>query len=408
MIFHPHHTDLKGTLLLPGSKSESNRALMIAGYGGFDAGFKNMSASHDTVLLQKLLCQIRTGKSNIVDCEDAGSVCRFLLTYLCSHEGDWVLTGSERLRQRPIADLVDALKRLGAAIQYFEKDGCLPLKIKGAKVSGGSVPVSVERSSQFASSLLMAAPMWSNGLELELTGSLRSLPYVDMTLSLMRWFGAVAVRDGNNIRVASKPYENRPLTIAPDWSAASYWYEMVALSTSSDLLLKDLHLPSWQGDAAIARMMRDLGVETIIEPEGVRLKKTQCKNQPPRFDFSSTPDLFPAVAATCAGLRREARFTGLATLHLKESDRVVAMANELQKMGAVLESVSDDECRLVPPSDLPRFEDSNPLLIDTYNDHRVAMAMAPLSLLVGAIRMDQPEVVAKSYPGFWEDFRKVL
>lgn len=410
---------------LPASKSESNRALMIAAYGDFAPSFLNLSDSTDTKVLSEalMLCPSQQ-RINVADC---GTAARFLTTYLASREGEWLLTGTERMKQRPIAPLVETLRSLGADIQYVEEDGCLPLRIKGKSIAGGKTSIDMTQSSQFASSLLLAAPMWPEGLELELKGNLNSLPYLDMTLSIMRHFSAQVERNGNRVVVRPRPYHSADFVVSSDWTAASYWYEMAALSDAGEIKLlgfaanhrydslgdvstkvqkpseKPAQISSLQGDALVADWMQQLGVETQPDDDAIILKKVPFGKKIQCFDFSHHPDLFPTIVATCAGLQVEARFTGISTLKLKESDRVKAMQEELAKIGAKLVHIADNELVLKPSLGLPCFSKNAPLLLDSHNDHRVVMALAPLALKMGAVGFDHPEVVEKSYPRFWYD-----
>ena len=390
-------------ITLPASKSESNRALMIAAYGGFEPDFQNLSDSSDTEVFRHVIPSLPPFKGMpegrgiqasvsmpkslpvVVDIADCGTAARFMTTYLACLEGDWLLTGTERMKQRPMAPLVEALKILDTDIQYVEKEGCLPLRIHGKALSGGKTSVDMSQSSQFASSLVLAASMFSQGLELELCGELNSLPYLDMTLALMRHFSAHAERHGKTVVVKPQPYQQQPFTIEPDWTAASYWYEMAAFSEECEIRLRSLSLskgrPNYQGDAIIAEWMSQLGVGTFIEGDDVVLRKIPFEKQPLHFDFSQHPDLYPTMAATCAGLKLDAVFTGLDNLALKESDRVEAMQQELAKLGE------------------PKVH------FCAHNDHRIAMALAPLSMLFGPVAFDHPEVVEKSYPHFWDDAR---
>ena len=405
---------LQCTIQLPASKSESNRALMIAAYGGFAPDFQNLSDSKDTLVLSKALQCAQQGESQI-DISDCGTAARFMTTYLAAHEGNWILTGSQRMRQRPMAPLVEVLTLLGADIQYVEKQGFLPLQIRGKSISGGKVTIFMSQSSQFASSLLLAAPMWPQGLEMELLGDLNSFPYLDMTLAMMRHFGAEVELKDRTITVSPKPYYPNGFMISSDWSSASYWYEVAALSEDCEIRLPSLSLPSLneveafkgrqsvQGDSIISKWMNPLGVMCKEENAVVVLRKKTIEKQSFTFDFPYNPDLFPTMAATCAGLQVAARFTGVANLRNKESDRILAMKMELARIGTVLESVSDDELVLKPSPNLPFFEPSAPLRFNAYGDHRIVMALAPLSLKLGYLTFDHPEVVGKSYPNYWKD-----
>ena len=399
-------------ITLPASKSESNRALMIAAYGGFEPDFQNLSDSKDTLVLKNALLSIDALAPSVarhdmvndevfrhvipsreasvsvpknaqqtIDIADCGTAARFLTTYLACHEGEWLLTGTERMKQRPMAPLVEALRSLDTDIQYVEKEGCLPLHIHGKPISGGKVSIDASVSSQFVSSLLLAAPMWPQGLELQLNGSPSSIPYLAMTLYVLCHFSAQAMRQGNTIIVKPQPYEKQPFAIEPDWSAASYWYEMAAFSEDCEIRLKGLggSSTSLQGDVIIAEWMAQLGVGTFAEGEDIVLRKIPFEKHPLHFDFFNHPDLYPTLAATCAGLGVEAHFTGLDNLHLKESDRVAAMQAELAKL-----------------------QDS-PIRFCSHDDHRIVMALAPLSMLVGPVAFDHPEMVEKSYPTFWND-----
>ena len=388
---------------LPASKSESNRVLMIAAYGGFAPKVQNLSDSNDTQILMEVLQGLPPmsfrekavrlesigGNPCVIDIADCGTAARFLTTYLACHGGHWLLTGTERMCQRPMTPLVEALRSLGADIQYVGKEGCLPLRIKGKSLKGGKVQVDMSQSSQFASSLLLAAPMWSQGLEMEMLGDLSSLPYLDMTLVMMRHFSAQVERTGRTFIVKPIPYQNQTFTIEPDWSAASYWYEMAAFSEECEIKLRSLKVPEpvegpkgrhhLQGDTVIAEWMQQLGVGTFVEGNDVVLRKIPFEKRPLHFDFSQHPDLYPTLAATCAGLRIDTRFTGLDNLALKESNRVEVMEEELAKLG------------------------NSPIHFSSHNDHRIVMALAPLSMLVGEVSFDHPEVVEKSYPDFWKD-----
>ena len=413
---------LRGTVNLPGSKSESNRALMIAAYGGFPLEVDGLSDAHDTVLLKTLLGQVeastslrgasatkqstcrrisnfrrtcgllRSARNDVVDCEDAGTVVRFLLTYLANKPGNWLLTGTERLCQRPMAPLINALRQLGASVTSLrgasatkQPEGSSTegrkstlAQIVGHPIKGGAVTLDTSQSSQFASSLLMAAPTWERGLQLTLTGEPVSMPYLEMTLKMMEHFGVQVARTGNTITVPHQSYQPRQFAVSADWSAASYWYEMMALSDGGDLLLKGLKPHSLQGDAVVAEWFKAFGVITSFKPDGARLTKVPADPHDLVFDFTHAPDLYPAVCATCAALGVDAVFKGTATLSTKESDRLNALKAELSHLG---------ENRV----------------FRTYGDHRIAMALSALWPKFGPIQVDNPSVVNKSYPNFWNE-----
>ena len=389
-------------ITLPASKSESNRALMIAAYGGFTSDFQNLSDSNDTLVLANALQKIQQNNA-VIDIVDCGTAARFLTTFLACHEGEWILTGSERMKQRPIAPLVCCLRNLGADIQYVEKVNCLPLRIVGQSISGGNVQIEMRQSSQFASSLLMAAPTWTRGLEMELLGELSSLPYLEMTLAMMRHFGAEIEQKGRMIRVFPKPYQSMELMVEADWSAASYWFEIAVLSEECEIRLQGLSLSSLQGDVIIAEWMKSLGINTIVDGSTLILQKVPFEKHSLHFDFSAHPDLFPTMAAICAGLQLEAWFSGISNLNIKESDRAVSMAMELAKIGVEMNKIGNDVVVFKPCPQLPRFESFKPLLFEAHNDHRVAMSLAPLTLRIGSVCFDTPQVVEKSYPHFWTD-----
>ena len=405
---------LSGTVNLPRSKSESNRALMIAAYGGFPLQVEHLSEAHDTVLLQQLLAKIehsRADSAQEINCEDAGTVARFLLTYLACRKGVWVMTGTERMQQRPMKPLVDALRQLGADIVCLSRDGFLPMRVTGRPLTGGKAEIDVSQSSQFVSSLVLAAPTWKHGLTLTLKGNPVSIPYLEMTHSMMRLFGAdVSVNDAV-ISVAPKPYKPSPFQVTADWSAASVWYELVALAEKgSSLLLKGLSFDILQGDSSVKEMFRLFGVETSFETEGARLLKATdegCHPQPLVFDVTDTPDLFPALLATCVALHRSSVFYGTRNLMYKESNRVVAMISELSKVYTFINIIKDNSVVVEESFNKNDSLYSNNILFSTNNDHRILMALAPLSVKIGRISFDYPEVVSKSYPGFWVEIESL-
>lgn len=405
-------TSYQGAVSLPGSKSESNRALMIAAYGGFSPAFKGLSNAHDTVLLQSLLQKIEATKGDDViplDAEDAGTAVRFLLPLLSGREGTWLLTGSGRMRQRPIGPLVDALRQIGAEITCLDQEGCLPVRISGKTLVGGTVTLDASQSSQFVSALLLAAPMWEQGLEIQLIGGVASLPYVAMTISMMVRFGAQVYCTERSIKVLPYRYQPYPFKVAADWSAASYWYELAALSDESTILLKGLQQHTLQGDAVLASWYERFGVHTVFDRQGARLSKMASSVEeagPLVFDFNDTPDLFPSVVVTSVALHRHAIFTGVKNLALKESDRVKSLITELNKLYTFINIIEDHKIELFESS-LIDINHYNSVVLETYSDHRVAMALAPLTLLFPFLTLDHPEVVGKSYPDYWREFESL-
>lgn len=391
---------LKGSVSLPGSKSESNRALMIAAYSGFPLQVENLSDAHDTLLLKTLL----EDTSSTIDCEDAGTVARFLLTYLANKPGTWLLTGTPRLCERPMAPLVDALRQLGAEII----GDSLPLKIAGKSLRGGSITLDASQSSQFASSLLLAAPTWEHGLQLTLTGDPVSTPYLQMTIKIMEHYGIQVIREDGTITVAHQPYQYRPFAVSSDWSAASYWYEMMALSDGGELLLKGLINNSLQGDAVVAKWFEHFGVVTIFEEQGARLTKVPADPHDLVFDFSNTPDLFPSIFVTSVALGYRARFQGVQNLSIKESNRVESLISELSKIYTFINIYSGNELVIEKSVLNESFSNTNNVIFKTYLDHRIAMSLAPLAMQIGSFHFDNPDVVTKSYPTFWDDVTKIL
>jgi 3-phosphoshikimate 1-carboxyvinyltransferase len=347
---------------------------------------------------------------DIVDVGAAGTAMRFSTALLSVMEGEHVITGTDRMKQRPIGLLVDALRGLGASVEYVEKEGFPPLKIKGKpKLSGGRVLLSGGVSSQYVSALLMIAPVMRDGLTIELVGEIISRPYIDLTISLMKRFGADAhwVSE-NEVRVESKDYNVEDFFVESDWSAASYWYEMVALSDDAEIVLPGLFCNSCQGDSKVAELFEKLGVATeFVVGEGfdacVRLYKTGNVCERFDYDFVDQPDLAQTFVVCCCMLGVPFRFTGLQSLKIKETDRISALEREMAKLGYVI--VEENGCVLSWNGE--RCKGDITPVIDTYEDHRMAMAFAPIALKLGEIRINDPQVVTKSYPRFWDDLKSV-
>ena len=395
---------------LPLSKSEANRYLMLRYYAA--QLLPSFDAADDVNLLRQLLEEIINNDGEevkVIDCDNAGTVLRFLATALSMRKGSFVLTGSDRMRQRPIAELVEALNKLGASICYLENEGYPPLMIEGRDIKGGEVTISAERSSQFVSSLLLAAPSMRDGLSLQLVGDIASQPYIDMTIKMMRDCGIVIDDKDNVIKIKHQHYNCDFVKVESDWSSAAFWYELVALYDDDiNVLLKNLNIESRQADAAAMNMFATLGVSTQQVKEGVIIRKSIVNSQQLTFNFSQCPDLFPAVIATCAGLHVDATFTGVKNLSLKESDRKLAMMTELMKMNVVFENVSDDVLKMKCPDNMPYHTEDNPIIFSSYNDHRIVMALAMLYPKIGTIRIEDKNVVSKSYPDFWADLECFL
>ncbi|MCB0630784.1 MAG: 3-phosphoshikimate 1-carboxyvinyltransferase [Saprospiraceae bacterium] len=395
---------IQASLSLTGSKSISNRALLIRALCDEPFEIKRLAAANDTELMQALLAS----DEEVRDAGPAGTTFRFLTAYLALQPSSQILTGTERMKQRPIGVLVDALRQLGANIEYIEKEGYPPLRIGEAAALGktNQLSISAGTSSQYISALLMIAPVLPGGLELTLEGNIVSRSYIEMTLGLMRYFGVSAEWEGNTVKVAPQKYQARDFTVEADWSAASYHYAMAAFSTELDLQLDGLFADSTQGDAALVPIMEQFGIQSTFNETGVRLTRSD-KPLPPVFewDFILCPDIAQTLAVVCAGLGVQGFFTGLETLSIKETDRITALKQELAKVHAYFSKLparfsaaSQKQFYHVDGkadvSELPTFA--------TYEDHRMAMAFAPLAMF-GTIRIDEPMVVEKSYPHFYED-----
>ena len=395
---------LRGTVALPASKSIPARALLLARLAGGGWTVENAARCDDTAALRHGLATADT----VVDVGAAGTAMRFLTAWLCTQPGTRVITGSERMRQRPIGILVDALRRMGADIRYEAAEGFPPLRITGGKLRGGELKMPASVSSQYVSALLMIAPGLSGGLRLHLTGHVASRPYIDMTLALMRRFGAQAGwTDTQTLRVAEGPYASEGhFAVEADWSAASYWYELVALTPDSQarVELPGLTSRSLQGDAVVSRLFEPLGVQSEFTPTGVTLTKGTAAAQLPATDFSDCPDLAQTLVVACAMAGRPFRFTGLASLKIKETDRTAALCRELARLGVTLREEGDDTLQW----DGTRQPAEATPVIATYDDHRMAMAFAPAALRHAGLGIAAPGVVSKSYPGFWTDYARLL
>ena len=396
------------TIPLASSKSESNRALIIDALTGFRCDLKNLSTARDTQTMIRLLkSNDRNDGPQTADVLDAGTTMRFLTAYFAVTGQKKTMTGTPRMCERPIGILVDALRTLGADITYLKNDGYPPLQINGFAASeNNKISIRGDVSSQYISALVMIAPTLPNGLTLELTGAIGSQPYIDMTLEQMAYFGADvrADWDSKTITIAPKAYTPKPYAIESDWSGASYWYSVAALAEDpkTELELLGLKAKSLQGDSAIVDIMRSLGVESTFTDTGVRLTKRPVAASL-AWDFTDCPDLAQTVAVCAAMTGVTLTLTGIESLKIKETDRVAALQAELQKIGAELVEVETNhryEVRQV--SDRPQAT----AVIKTYDDHRMAMAFAPVAMRQEII-IEEPGVVAKSYPSFWDDMARV-
>jgi 3-phosphoshikimate 1-carboxyvinyltransferase len=421
---HKANNTLIGDITLDGSKSISNRALIVMAMAKADASLflSQLSGSKDTQTLQRLLAD---PTADLFDAGDAGTTFRFMTAFLALQEGEQVLTGSARMRERPVGALVAALNSLGANIQFMEKEGYPPLRIGAFQYSGqSSIRISADVSSQFLSALALIAPYLPQGLVLIPEGDLVSRPYIDMTLALMRYFGAEAQWEDEQIVIRPGRYQAKPLVVEADWSAASYWFSMATLADEVDLHLRGLQQHSWQGDAALVPMLaagKKMATEGMLPlarnlqyswkaDESLHLFRSAQAAATPRpeqvleKDFLECPDIAQTFAVTCAGLGMTGIFTGLETLSIKETDRILALKQELAKVGVSFSKLPRHFSKKHPEKTYFLLSGkagwTDPPQFATYGDHRMAMAFAPLAFK-GAIRIEDPAVVAKSYPGFW-------
>ncbi|MGN0225230.1 MAG: 3-phosphoshikimate 1-carboxyvinyltransferase [Prevotella sp.] len=392
-------------IILPASKSISNRALVIHALSSGTETLGNLSDCDDTEVMIKALRYM----PEVIDIKAAGTAMRFLTAYLSVTPGEHVITGTERMRHRPVSVLVDALRHLGARITYEGEEGFPPLRITGGRLDGGRLDIAGNVSSQYISALLMIGPSLSKGLELHLTGNIVSRPYIDLTLHVMHEFGCdIEWTDVDTIAVSPQPYSNRSYHIENDWSASSYWYEMLAVSGNlhSRVVMPGLNDGSRQGDSAVRYLYSLLGVKTSFTVSDgvstVEISRHPRQLQQMNYDFVNQPDLAQTLVVTCCAIGMPFRFTGLASLKIKETDRIEALKTELLKFGFVLHDVNDSELYW----DGERVEPLPDASVDTYEDHRMAMAFAPLALSLGSVRINNPSVVSKSYPHYWDDLRK--
>lgn len=395
---------IKGRIALTGSKSISNRALIIHALTPGGILPRRLASANDTALLRQLLAS----DAERLDAGPAGTTYRFLTAYLSRQPGTQVLTGSERMKQRPIGVLVDALRTLGADIEYLEKEGYPPLRIGYSELDRQSeVRISATTSSQYISALLLIAPTLPQGLRIELEGALVSRPYLEMTLRIMAHYGVESEWAGNRIWVAPQAYQARPFTVEADWSAASYYYSMATLAETVNLQIDGLFQDSVQGDAVLPDIYRRFGIDTAFTESGIRLTKNGKPSSHLEYDFLDCPDLAQTVAVTCAATNTVAILTGLQTLKIKETDRVAALKAELKKVGVSFAKLPPHFSKKNQQEHYMlegRVAWDSPPVFQTYEDHRMAMAFAPLALL-RPVRIEEPGVVVKSYPGFWEDLQ---
>lgn len=398
LLLQTTHSNLKAQIAVTGSKSETNRLLLLKALFP-NITLANTSNSDDSEVMEKAL----KGNDAIVDIHHAGTAMRFLTAFFAVNEGrEVVLTGSQRMQERPIKVLVEALGQLGAQISYEKEEGYPPIRIKGQKITASKVSIPANVSSQYISALSLVAPKLENGIEITLVGDITSVPYIKMTLALLNDLDIQTSFEGNVIRVYPKQQvESKVMTVESDWSSASYFFSLVALADTASIALTSYKENSLQGDSALVEIYKQMGVNSRFENNTLLLEKQpDFKFETVNFDLNNTPDIAQTIVVTCFGLGIGCHLTGLHTLKIKETDRLEALRIEMTKLGANI-SVTNDSLTLVPTEKI----NSN-VTIATYNDHRMAMAFAPLALKVPII-IENAEVVSKSYPDFWEDMKKL-
>jgi 3-phosphoshikimate 1-carboxyvinyltransferase len=404
-IYSPNK-NIRGEITLSGSKSISNRVLLIKALCHQKFEIFNLSESDDTSSMEQLI----HSNEETLDAHHAGTTFRFLTAYLAIKSEKHILTGSDRMKQRPVKALVDALNYLGANIEYVEKEGFPPLRIlpsSGLWKNEISLPADI--SSQYISALLLIAPVLAHGLKIHLEGEIVSRPYIEMTIGIMSYFGVSVDWEDKTISIRHQQYIPRDFHVEADWSAASYYYTIAGLSETADIILKGLHVDSLQGDSAISEIGNFFGIKSVFGDHQVRLLKRKELNPPEHFEYNfiKVPDIAQSISVLCGGLGTHGLFTGLQTLRIKETDRIAALQQEhakiqvyLNKMPAKFSKKTAIEYYMQEgkaTADLTGIPE-----IDTYNDHRMAMAFAPLGLLF-PIKINDPEVISKSYTGFWKD-----
>jgi 3-phosphoshikimate 1-carboxyvinyltransferase len=387
-----------GKIKITGSKSETNRLLFLQSlFPNFK--IQNKSNSDDSSIMQAAL----KSTSDFIDINHAGTAMRFLTSYFSQLEGrEVILTGSERMQQRPIKILVDALRSLGASIEYEKKQGYPPLRIKGKKLDGGTISLPADISSQYISSLIMLGAVLKAGIELNLKGTITSMPYINMTLDLLKRLGIETEFKGHRILVKNtSKSKNIIQVVESDWSSASYFFSIAALSDKAKIYLSNYKSNSLQGDSILRIIYKQLGVNSYFEGNNLILEKENISSPKSiKWDLSNAPDIAQTIAVSCYGLGVACDLEGLHTLKIKETDRLVALDTELSKLGAKI-SVTDKSVHLASDQDFQKG-----ITISTYNDHRMAMAFAPLALKI-PLSVKKAEVVSKSYPSFWEDLNSL-
>jgi 3-phosphoshikimate 1-carboxyvinyltransferase len=390
-----------GTVNLPASKSIANRLLLMKAVACFtDVEIHNLSNARDTQTLLGILTNLNNNTT--IDVHDAGTVMRFLTAYVSCLEGEWIITGTERMQQRPIGALVNVLRSIGADIEYLKNENYPPLKIQGKKLRGGKIEIDGSISSQFISALLMVSPLFTESLELHIKNDLVSKPYVDMTLKLMKQWGIHYTWRESIISVDNKPYQKpvEKVFVESDWSAASYFYSILSIAKEGEITLPYLFKNSLQGDSVCVELFADLGVSTTFKNDGVVLKKTNYIKDKFEYNFLNCPDIAQTLVVCCSSKNIKADLQGLQTLSIKETDRISALKKELEKFGVGVTTSTNS----IQIDSIFKNQSSK---IDTYKDHRMAMSFAPLALCCNAVEIENQAVVEKSFPHFWEELKKV-
>ncbi len=391
---------IKGKVSLPSSKSISNRLLILKALSGNIINVENISESEDSVIMQKALKT--EGKE--IDVGHAGTAMRFLTAYCAVTEGERVLTGSSRMKQRPIGKLVEALRNLGASIRYLGEESYPPLLIQGQSLNGGSIEIDGNISSQYISALLLIAPFLPEGLTIHLRKKVISVSYIELTLDLLRKSGFACEFSGNTIHVSPSLPRKFTIQVEPDWSSASYWYEAVAFSSEAELFIEGLQPESKQGDARIHELFEEIGVHTEFTGEGALLSKKNARVRKFAYDMIKMPDMIQTFAVTLFVLNIPFIIHGAESLRIKETDRIHALQTELAKLGA---KIDYDESGVLSWNGRKDRAQAGIPIFDTYHDHRMALAFAPLAMVTNGVMIDDPGVIVKSYPGYWDDLKNL-
>jgi len=407
MTIQATSSPLKGAVQLPASKSISHRVLMIQAMCKQEIHLDNLSEAHDTVILKNLLERIKkTTEDSTLDVEDAGTPFRFLTAYASTQHGrNFVLTGSKRLCERPVRDLVEALQSIGADIEYIDKDGFAPLLIKGKKLQGGSIQITGDVSSQFISALCLIAPSLQNGLHIDILHQKVSSSYIEMTLAIMREFGIQYTETANQINIPQQEYTATKYTIENDWSSATFFYSMAMIADEAEITINGLLQKSFQGDSMIQHIAKQFGVETIYDDHNLIIRKNHTTPISTRevINLISHPDLAVPFIVACAIKYPSIQLTGIQHLELKESKRITALQDELKKINRAL-IYSDG---ILTCQKIAETNQSNEIEFNTYNDHRIAMALSMLALADYTITLDKATCVEKSFPFFFTQLQQV-